>query len=86
MNYEIPEKEHPETTEEQCEDLWDTLMQFIIDYLNSHDIKEIDAIYFSADGLKNSLEDGRWSSDTDSSIKLEDWDDDKGRSLIYRGI
>lgn len=61
----------------QVYELHNTLMQTTIDYLKENNIEHIDEIMFSADGLKESIEYGKWNACTDSSVTLYGYEDNK---------
>lgn len=58
------------TTKENINELHELLVQTVIDYLKKNNLTDVDAVYFSADGLQDSVEYGEWTSGTDSSLKL----------------
>lgn len=58
------------TKKEHIKELQEILVQRIIDYIKENNLTDIDAVYFSADGLQESVEYGSWTPGTDSSCKV----------------
>ena len=57
---------------DKCSDLHEILMKTCIDYCRKNNLIIVDDIYFSADGLKESIEYGEWTPCTDSALTLTD--------------
>lgn len=65
---DIPE---PKITERKhTKELQEKLVQLCIDYIKENNLSDIDAVYFSFDGIQPSVEFGEWDCCSDSSIKL----------------
>lgn len=64
----------PQITHEQTVDLHEVLVQTCIDYINDHNLKDVDAVYFSADALQESSRFGEWTPSTDSFLTLEGYE------------
>ena len=64
--------------------LQERLVQTCIDFINEHkddeQVKQIEIIDFSVDGLQFSAKEGSWQSDTDSSCILQ------GRHILKNGL
>lgn len=50
--------------------LHETIIRSIVEFCKRHNLKDIDAFQMSADGLKSSIEYGRWHPCTDSAFNL----------------
>lgn len=48
------------------------LVQATIDFLKANGYDDVDEVAFKADGLKTSVEFGRWTPDTDAYVGLYD--------------
>lgn len=59
------------TKREHTKELQEILVQTCINYIKEHDLKDIDAVYFSFDGAQASVEYGEWCPCSDSSIRLK---------------
>ena len=64
---EVPDQK---TNIEHIKELQEIIVQTVIDYINKNGLTDIDAVYFNADGLKESAEYGKWAPCTDSSITV----------------
>jgi hypothetical protein len=64
--------------------LQERLVQTCIDFINEHkddeQVKEIQIVEFTVDGLQFSAEEGSWQPDTDSSCILQ------GRHILENGL
>ena len=64
--------------------LQERLVQTCIDFINEHkddeQVKQIEIIDFSVDGLQFSVKEGSWQPDTDSSCILQ------GRHILQNGL
>ena len=64
--------------------LQERLVQTCIDFINEHkddeQVKQIEIIDFSVDGLQFSAKEGSWQPDTDSSCILQ------GRHILQNGL
>lgn len=70
-------------THEQTIDLHEVLVQTCIDYINEHGLKDVDAVYFSADALQESSRFGEWTPSTDSFLTLEGMEKSKEDGGFY---
>ena len=64
--------------------LQERLVQTCIDFINEHkddeQVKQIEIVDFSVDGLQFSTQEGSWQPDTDSSCILQ------GRHILKNGL
>lgn len=77
---------NPKTTEKDLSELLQILVQTTIDFINERDLAEIDAIGFSVDGLRDSLEWGEWEPSTDASISAYGLGTEKGEDGKEYGV
>lgn len=71
-------------TDKQIEGLHETIMSSVITYLRENKIKGVDEVGFRADGLEPSVEMGRWTPATDSSINIYGFEDSKRKDIGHR--
>lgn len=70
-DFDLDEMENKQITHEQTCQLQDILVQTCIDFINEQKLKDVDAVYFSADSLQTSAKYNKWTPDTDSFLTLE---------------
>lgn len=68
---EIPVDESQKVDDETMTKLHYILVQTVIDFINEKNLKNVDAVSFSADGLIRSAAFGEWTPETDSFLSLE---------------
>lgn len=68
---ELDEMKNKQITHEQTRQLQDILVQTCIDFINEQGLKDVDAVYFSADSLQESAKFNEWTPSTDSFLTLE---------------
>lgn len=61
---------NPITTNDNASELQELLMQTTIDFIKERGLIDIDDVSFSADGLKESIDYGKWVPSTDSYLAL----------------
>ena len=67
---ELSNYENPQTTKDDMRELLEILVQTSIDFINERELKDIDAIGFSADSLQTSAKQGEWTPSTDASVHV----------------
>lgn len=60
--------DNPITTQDDLYALQDQIVEMIIQFCKDRDLKDIDTISFSVDGLQESLAYNAWTAGTDSSL------------------
>jgi hypothetical protein len=80
-NNVIEKYENPQTTDKLAYELHNKLVQTIIDFMNEHDIKDIDEISFGADSLQISKAYHKWTPATDSSLTLYGYQGGKKKEI-----
>lgn len=70
-DFDLDNMVNKQITHEQTEELQDILVQTCIDFINENELKDVDAVYFSADSLQESARCNEWTSSTDSFLTLE---------------
>ena len=70
-NGELDDMENKQITHEQTRELHDILVQTCIDFINDNNLKDVDAVSFSADALQESAKYNEWTPATDSFLTLE---------------
>ena len=68
---ELSEMKNKQITEEQTRQLHYILVQTCIDFINENNLKDVDAVSFSADALQESAKYNEWTPATDSFLSLE---------------
>lgn len=68
---ELSEMKNKQITEEQTRQLHYILVQTCIDFINENNLKDVDAVSFSADALQESSKYNEWTPATDSFLTLE---------------
>lgn len=79
----LDDMENKQITHEQTRQLQDILVQTCIDFINEQGLKDVDAVYFSADALQSSAKYNKWVPDTDSSLTLEGMEKSKKDGGFY---
>lgn len=79
----LDDMENKQITHEQTRQLQDILVQTCIDFINEHGLKDVDAVYFSADALQSSAKYNKWVPDTDSFLTLEGMEKSKKNGGFY---
>lgn len=87
INYPNRMEQYPNAniSNEEIDELHERLVKTSLNYCIENQFGHIDAIYFSIDGLQDSVEQGMWSPCTDSSLKLVGYHDNK-RKIIAEKI
>ena len=76
-DFDLDNMVNKQITHEQTRELQDILVQTCIDFINENELKDVDAVYFSADSLQESARCNEWTSSTDSFLTLEGIEYDK---------
>lgn len=88
LREEIPESKENRVDDDTMSELHHILVQTVIDFLNEKKLSNVEAVHFSADGLRESSQYGEWTPATDSFLTLEgltdeEWTDDDGVKRTY---
>ena len=70
-DFDLDNMVNKQITHEQTEELQDILVQTCIDFINENELRDVDAVYFSADSLQESARCNEWTPSTDSFLTLE---------------
>lgn len=70
-DFDLDNMVNKQITHEQTRELQDILVQTCIDFINENKLKDVDAVYFSADSLQESARFNEWTPSTDSFLTLE---------------
>ena len=70
-DFDLDNMVNKQITHEQTRELQDILVQTCIDFINENELKDVDAVYFSADSLQESARCNEWTPSTDSVLTLE---------------
>mgnify|MGYP003517997863 CR=1 FL=1 len=70
-DFDLDNMVNKQITHEQTRELQDILVQTCIDFINENELKDVDAVYFSADSLQESARCNEWTISTDSFLTLE---------------
>jgi hypothetical protein len=77
LREEIPESKENRIDDDTMSELHHILVQTVIDFLNEKKLSNVEAVRFSADGLRESSKYGEWTPATDSFLTLEGIVDEK---------
>jgi hypothetical protein len=83
---ELENYSKPITNIDNIKELQEILVQVCINYINEHNLTDIDYIGFSADGLSLSAKEGQWTPCTDSSINVEGIETDETGFTVRKSI
>jgi hypothetical protein len=82
--YGITDREtyqNPITTEDDLYELQDKIVEMIISFCKERNLRDIETLHFSVDGLQESLDYDAWTAGTDSSLSAYGWEDDKYKKI-----
>lgn len=85
-DFNFDDYEKPITKKENIIELQEKLVQLCIDYINEHNLKDIDIVDFSADSLQESSKVSGWSPMTDSFIEIYGYQEDTNKSVVRKKI
>jgi hypothetical protein len=71
LSEEIPESKENRVDDDTMSELHYILVQTVIDFINEKKLANVEAVRFSADGLRESSHYGEWTPATDSFLTLE---------------
>lgn len=71
LSEEIPESKENRVDDDIMSELHYILVQTVIDFINEKKLSNVEAVRFSADGLRESSQYGEWTPATDSFLTLE---------------
>lgn len=71
LKEEIPESKENRVDDDTMSELHYILVQTVIDFINEKKLSNVEAVSFSADGLRESSQYGEWTPATDSFLTLE---------------
>lgn len=77
LREEIPESKENRVDDDTMSELHYILVQTAIDFINEKKLSNVEAVRFSADGLRESSKYGEWTPATDSFLTLEGIVDEK---------
>lgn len=77
LREEIPESKENRVDDDTMSELHYILVQTAIDFINEKKLPNVEAVRFSADGLRESSKYGEWTPATDSFLTLEGIVDEK---------
>ena len=83
-DFDLDNMVNKQTTHEQAKELQDILVQTCIDFINENELKDVDAVYFSADSLQESARCNEWTPSTDSFLTLEGMEYDEKCDFYVR--
>lgn len=78
--------ENPTTTIDDIKELQKILAQCVINFVGEKNLKDIDEIHFSFDGVQDSVEQCEWVSSSDSSISAIGDQEEKDNGMIERRL
>lgn len=78
--------ENPTTTIDDIKELQKILVQCVINFVGEKNLKDIDEIHFSFDGIQDSVEQSEWVSSSDSSISAIGNQEEKDSGMIARRL
>lgn len=78
--------ENPVTTKENIKELQEKIVQLCIDYINNHNLTDIDEIHFNADELQFSSKYKKWTPQTDSYIGVFGQQKDENGIIVRKKI
>ena len=85
-DFDLDNMVNKQTTHEQTKELQDILVQTCIDFINENGLKDVDAVYFSADSLQESARCNEWTPSTDSFLTLEGMEYDEKCDFYVRRL
>ena len=82
--FDYPHYENPITKKEHVKELQEKLVQDCIDYINEHELTDIEEIQFSVDELQFSSKEGQWTPQTDSFIYAYGHQEDESGHIVRK--
>ena len=84
--FEFDNYDNPTTTIDNIKELQEKMVQLCIDYLNEHELNDVDIVDFSVDELQYSKEQKCWTPMTDSFIEVYGVQEDKNGVMVRKKI
>ena len=85
-DFDLDNMVNKQITHEQTKELQDILVQTCIDFINENELRDVDAVYFSADSLQESARCNEWTPSTDSFLTLEGMEYDEKCDFYVRRL
>lgn len=73
--------QNPITTEDDLYELQDKLVELVISFCKERNLRDIETLHFSVDGLQESLDYDAWTPSTDSCLSAYGWEEGKYKKI-----